>query len=521
MIYLLELDAYDDTGEEPVTRTLRFGSEGYVTEPGDTPANAYYEARLIDPGNVERSIYAPGQAFGGVSVGRGDILLANADDGLADLKAYALDGRAVRLFALASRTAPFADARLVFAGIVAYPTWSWSQLRLVVRDRLGELDRPLQTNLYAGTTTAGGMDEAEGRPEDLKDSPKPIREGFVENALGIAANVFDGIYDLNDGPVDAVSAAYDGGSPLAFDDDYATIALLRAASLGSGEYATCLAAGKARLGSEPDFDVTFDFTVGATSAHRTAAQVALRLLTDRLGIGTADIDVGSFDALDLANDAEIGFEAQAGERGHDAVQRVLASVGAALIEIDGRYTVLRFEAPSGTPVAVLDSSVGLELDEGSGIEVLPTGDDGRGVPAWRVALDYRPVWHVQDAGRLAGGVGEERKAFVGRAFRQSVWEDAAIVTKHPLSPTLSAETLLVDAAAAAAEATRRGALYGVARDRLLVPLSADLDELATIRLGSVVELRFRRFGMAAGKSFRVIGRIDELARNLITLDLWG
>ncbi len=112
-------------------------------------------------------------------------------------------------------------------------------------------------------------------------------------------------------------------------------------------------------------------------------------------------------------------------------------------------------------------------------------------------------------------------AFLGRGLRQTVWENTAVKTKHLLSPSLSADTLLVDAAEAASEATRRGALYGVARDRLLVPLFAGLPELVGIGLGSVVELRLDRFGLSAGKSFRVIGRVDELARNLVILDLWG
>ena len=52
-------------------------------------------------------------------------------------------------------------------------------------------------------------------------------------------------------------------------------------------------------------------------------------------------------------------------------------------------------------------------------------------------------------------------------------------------------------------------------------LGLDPDLLSTIDLGTVVRLTLPRFGMSAGRDFRVIGLQPDFRLGVIDLTLWG
>src|SRR5690606_28518800 len=115
--------------------------------------------------------------------------------------------------------------------------------RLRLYDRRLELDKPVQTNRYGGTTTAGGIaDHLADGTADMKDRPKPFVCGKVLNIAPITVNPFDLIYQVSDGEVSAITV-YDGRVALTLTEDYATVALLQAATIPPGKYGTCLAEG--------------------------------------------------------------------------------------------------------------------------------------------------------------------------------------------------------------------------------------------------------------------------------------
>src|SRR5690554_1359231 len=102
----------------------------------------------------------------------------------------------------------------MFVGTIEQAEFTWKRVVLRIRDRLAELDEPIQTTDYAGTTIAGGMDEAEGRPEDVKDRPKPLLYGVGKNLPAVAANMFDHIYEVASNGVASIDAVYDRGVAL-------------------------------------------------------------------------------------------------------------------------------------------------------------------------------------------------------------------------------------------------------------------------------------------------------------------
>ena len=95
----------------------------------------------------------------------------------------------------------------------------------------------------------------------------------------------------------------------------------------------------------------------------------------------------------------------------------------------------------------------------------------------------------------------------------------AHVTGNLRAPEITIESCFAFEADAIAEANRRQALYGARRDRYQIKLHVSVTD--GVELGSVVQLQLPRLGLAAGKPFVVIGRIDEYVEDTVTLDVWG
>lgn len=164
-------------------------------------------------------------------------------------------------------------------------------------------------------------------------------------------------------------------------------------------------------------------------------------------------------------------------------------------------------------------------------ERVESGDDNKGVPAWKVIVRYDQLDVVQQSGDLFGVVTENdpiRVQYLATEWRQASAENAGILTQWPNAPTLTVDTRLVLQADAQAEASRLLALYSVQRDiwRITVPMS--LDPEADPGIGEIAELtsRYGRMGFGleegAGQVHRVIGRVDDFddVPSLI-LTLWS
>lgn len=512
-IYLVEIDAYDTS-----LITLRYSKSGYNTAPSDTPASTHYLGRIISPGNFQRSLFGDGKTYGEAQAGYGYVELNNADGGLDALIDYGFAGRQIRVKTLADTTAALATATTIFSGTVEQPEFDFDTVRFRIRDRMDRLRTPIQETLYAGTTIAGGMNEAEGRPDDLQGKPKPLLFGKGFNIPAVAANAFDLIYQIHDGALQSVDAVRDQGVALTFAANYTTLALLRAASIPAGQYGTCLAAGLIRLGSTPAGQITVDATEGANSAARTAGQVTVRILT-KIGLTSGDYSSSSITALDSSNSAEIG--AWIGTDVTDALSvigRVLSSIGASIApDANGVFEVARLVAPTGTPVAEYDETV--IIKDAAPIERIATGDDGSGVPCWRVFLKYKPMWEVQTGGDLAASVSAANAALWGTEYRQVSATDTGILTKYPEAPEMAFETLLISDSAAQTEANRLRDLYKVRRDYFRVSIPAEVGR--THKLGDVIRLKIARFGLSSGKLFTVLGIINDFDDELIELEVWG
>lgn len=519
LIYLVEIDGWS-LSNNSVT-TFRYATQDFTTRSIDSPSNAFFENRISLPGDYSRSLFSDGRTNGVATIGVGAIELINPDGALDELENYAFDGRKLRIRSMEPDAPIYAKAALLFDGTMQQAEITYRKVIFQIRDRLAELESPLQETLYAGTTISGGLDEAEGLEEDLKGRAKPLCFGAPLNVPGVKSNSFDDIYDLSDTGLSAISVVRDSGVELtASGSDYSSIAALRAASVSSGQYATQLNEGRIKLGAAPIGQITVNPVKGANTSDRTAGQVGRAILLQMGMVEDTDFKSSDIADLDALNSAEIGYWVGADEvSGLDTISAVLNSVGATISpDRLGVYRISRHSEPIGEPELTIDGSDIIEKS-GLGLERLATNDQGSGVPAWRINLRYAHNPTTLNVSELESSVSNEFEAFSSQEWRTEVAESVGVKTAHLLSPELTFDTYLISKTAAATEAARLLDLYSVPRFRFRVPVRSALVE--RIDLGAVVRLKFGRFGLSAGKDFRVIG-IDENFKTARTvLDLWG
>lgn len=492
------------------TTILRLATHTIATSPTDNPPNAIYAGRITEAGSFSKSLISQGR-LGRASDSWGFITLANADGGLDPWLDYGFAGRAFALKALAKKGDPVSSATTLFRGTIAALESgnAADTLQLRIRDRLTELQVPVLTVRYAGTSTSGGAG-IEGEA-DLKSTIKPRVFGSVVNIQPKVANQYDLIYQVSIKAVSSITA-YDGAAALTNVGDHADLATLLAATVAPGEYATCLVFGLFRLGGTPALTVTADVTEDAGDI--SAAGIVSRIL-DAIGISLSDRDAASFTALAAFNSAPIGLYVDAETTALDLIGQVLGSIGAAIVSsADGLFQVFGLPPPVGSLPPELTLR---DLAQG-GTFAFGIGPDAAGVPAWNVTLNYGKVWTTMNEGQINGVVDLARRTYLGSQWRQASAQNSTVKIKNPLASQLTIDTLLTSQGDAETEANRLLGLYSVRRDLISFPTAIDR---APYELGDRVTVTMPRFGYDSGKVVFVVGKHIDADKGTVTLDLWG
>lgn len=501
-IYLVEAVAAVDAAGTLATQRFTTASIGYATGPAETPANAVYDPCIKQVGYLERAV-----TVGASRVGYGELTLATSGhlDGLLD---YGFDGQAVTIRSGPVGGAYPADYPVKLRAMAEQPEFVGLTMRLRLRDRLAELERPLQTSRYGGTNALpAGTD---GTADDRKGQPKPRIYGAVKNVAPVLVNTSRLIYQIHDGALQAVGAVYDRGAALTAGTAYTSESDMQTNAPSAGQYRVWLAGGMFRLGSLPTGQVTADATEGAAAANRYAGALLSRI-AQQMGLTSGEVSAADVSALDTAAPYELGAAVQGDETALAVMSRIAESVGAWFgFDRLGVLRMGRLVAPSGTPAT--------DLTEISITSLERVAQDA--LPVWRVVLGWGRNETVQ-AGDLAGSVTAARRAWLAEAVRTTAAEDAAVKNRYKLAGELRRDTLLVTQANADTEAARLLALYKVRRDTFKVRARLSADEVESIDLGQVVRLTWHRYGLASGRLFVVTGLRQDFERDAVEVTLWG
>lgn len=531
MIFLVELVTHDGVS----AGVIPLATDGYTTRPTDSPPNKFYMPRLKagGAGSISRFMFASGTTGGPSQVGHGAILAINGRPyGGTELidNWVGLSFRTATIKSLETTAQPLSQAvvRAIATCEQLVSTDALDGFDVGLHDRLSDLDRPLQTNAYAGTTTSSGLG-IEGEA-DLQDQVKPKVWGKQNNVNCVPVNVYDLLFQVNDGPVTSI-AVYDGGLALTGVGDFGSVSALVAASVLPGRYATCLALGVFKTGGQPAGTITADVVEGATIGARTAGQIASRMFTwfqVQNPTLTATLAPGMAAAMDALNDAEVGITITGEETFLAALARLLTSVGGYCLPQVTSASLFNLGRFNGPAVSAADT---FELDGSLGgpPQRVETGADGRGIPAYRVIVKYDHIGVSQTGDALFGNVTPARRAYLKDEWRQVIAEDLDVLTQFPDAPVITIETCLLSQVEAQAEADRLLALHSVLRDCYVIKQAMeDEDPLAPWEIGTTQELISKdgRMGLGTesgeGKNFIVIGREDDFSEPpIVTMTIWG
>jgi hypothetical protein len=510
------------TDELEDNATFRASDRGYVADPGDPGRQMVYPPLLETAFEADREIdLDPTRPAAGFSWGT--VRLANPDsrwNGVVE--GYVNDGRRLRIL-FGAKTydetrglhvdPPGDELTEVFTGI--QQPWSLGEhtLDIPIRDAGYEIEVPVQGGVYTGAGGANGTPDMTGLsiPRARGGTPSdPIR-----NVSPVLIDPTGRIYQYTDGAGRVVALYERGAAVFSYAGDFASYAALVAASVPSGSYATCNARGLIRLGAvavgQVTADVTGDFP--AAGGVSTVAGLALRTLTDDLGIDPVWIDTAAFLGLDAACPYAAGYWIGTEPRDGAAVLGdILGSIGAKLTT--GRNGKLRPFLPgpptTGTRPVVTYTAAQI-------VSMVPRPlPASLSPPAYRWRVGYQRNHSVQ-AGDLSPLAGDARRQFLANEFRYASWIDVGLLSSYrrPNDPA-PLPTVLLDRADAQAVADQLGSAWGVRR-RLydvtlwLTPLEREI--------GDPIVVQYPLDDFGGGKLCTVVGDRVRSGDSTVTLQI--
>lgn len=540
---LIEVKAYSGSAE--VTRYL--STNVYNTGPAETPASQVYEPRLI--GDLIFTYEMSESLSGQTSISWGGIEIENGDGALDSWINDGWDGRDITL-KLGDPTQAISTFSTIMTGKVSrLAVENDSTLTLYIRDRLLQLDIPIQSSLL----TSG----------ERINEPKPLCMGKVRNIEPILINPTQLIYQVHDGSISQIEKVYDGGVLLNYQSTTLTSAIsavqttfvvasssgfsasgilriddefITYTSVASNVFSGCVrgyastaaahSAGAAVDGS----DVVYwpeagEFILGATPVYAIACDAKgaltgstyiedpgelMRYIVSDIGplADPGDLDTTALAALDTAAPYPHGIYLRDRQNMLDVLEWVASSIGAWFgFNRSGDFTCGVFTAPSGT------ADYDITADDIVGDIEIEVQD----VPRWRSRLGYQRHWMIQTRDQLATSVTSARASELAEEYRVTEDNDTTVQTKYLTARDPEMETSLIDVSSDAdAEVQRRQTLYGV--QRFIYSIECYFDSF-TLELGDVVSLTDDRYSLSATK-FRVIGIEEFPVTGRVRMRLW-
>lgn len=453
-----------------VGTTLNIATEPFGTSASDTPADTWFRGRLASL-SFRRSLNN-GTDFSGVILGDGELTIDNTDGRYDDLLFQGIAGATVTI-KVGKAGSPFKSWFTILSGTARAATFDDDLVHIQIRDDSYRLDVPLQTTLFTGSGGLEGGDAITGKP-------LPLLLGYGNNVAPVQLDATDLTYMITGGAMDGVFSVRDDGGELTLDTDYATYALLVAATVAPGYCATCLAAGVIRTGSIPVGQLTASAATYRSSGKSYLSAIVRGVLEDIAGL--TRFDDATFTALASAYPDDHGWWYSENEAPTiaqamtDLLGGVLGYVG---FRRGGSCFVGVVDVPDADPVA--NYGIGKMFD--LVLDALPSGLTP---PSWRRRLNYFRNFTIQTTLVGSADPSWSQPGMTATAADATVKNDFALAQDPP-----PADTSMVDATAAEAEVLRQLDLVKGKRPWR----RATLPRLAiTVEIGDIVELAPDRLG---------------------------
>lgn len=508
-VLLVELTGFTDASTAVV---YRYSTGAYSTLPSDTPANAWFDPRVIDPGSITRSVPTE-RNTPRAEVGYGLIRIANIDGALDTTfggGAVSFRERQARVLRVREGAA-YSTAEVLLVATIAQIELSDTEITVSVKDPSYRLASAHITATYGGTNVLpAGVDGV----DDLRGKVKPALYGRALKIRPPQVNTSRLIYQISTRPLVSVDGVYDGGAPYSAGATYTDEAEMQANAPAAGQYRAWLAGGMIRLGTAPTLGLTVDATADS-AANSTPGHLLRRMALDR-GFVTGDINAADLTALDAASSAVCGVWIDDSRTTLDAMDLIARSCGAVYwFDRLGQLRMRQLSLPGAAEaVAVAPWSA-------QSVTQVMSGED---VPTQTVRIRYARYGVTQGANEVAGSVTQADRADLAQEWRVAQASATPSPNPHARLLTVERDTALTTTTAADAEATRVQALLAAPR-RTHRAVGVQLSDALVLALDlmAVVELRWRRYGFdpVTGTPRRVIGLTTYLRDLRADLTLWG
>lgn len=476
--------------------------------------NGHYFGRLINA-QYSENLWQPQQTRGARDIAHGVVTLANGDGGLDSLLDYSMDNGAVQVMRSNVDTGS-ATFSIILLGKMEQMVLDESAASVYVRENGYQLLTSALPARYDGSNTGSPLSGIEGTADDLKGSPKPMVVGQVFNITPKLVNTALLVYQVDGqrGMIGSWSATvYDKRSALTQGSDYTDQADMEANAPTTGQVRWWPAGGCFRLGSAPDGVITADvINPGKSSGTFTNVASQVSNAIARLATGSSTISFGVTMSTGSATQ-DVGIYLTEDRTAFDAINEVLGSINAGWVWL--------IAGPEAYQLGSGFSVISRFLDETQVIgevQRVQSGDDDRGVPAWKVTVRYQKNYTVLNEADLAG-VAAEDIAFCAQEYRSVTSEDSSVLDQYPRAVEIVVDSLMVNESDAQDEADRLLDLYKVRRDIILVRVP--LEGFSTWAIGQALTFTYPRFGYDSGKDFQIIGREFDAKAGTVTLTLWG
>lgn len=435
---------YGTDSETLEEKVIRVTTARHYTAPNN---GALYSPHLKSVMNFDEQLFSKGSTSGEARVGVGEVILENTDAEFDSYRKFAFDGRNIEVYLLQTEFDAPTEANIFFRGTIFYAEFAFSQISIYIKNRLEILSPLIQASTFAGTNNGGNVGY-EGNETDLKGKTKPMVWGTCLNVppapINKSMQMFAVNYD-NEGnrkPVAMFFNVADKGGALLFEGDVADIATLHAATVSSGFYKTCLAEGAFKVGRVPQGEVTCD-VAEVLGEDSSAPRTVMRILEQCYGlVSGVDFDGADLERVHQLNRTACGYYVDEEVEGLTVITDLLGSIGAWIVpDRLGIFRSGRFDLPTeaDAPVATFDDNLIL-MDS---LVRLPTGDQGRGIPAKSYTLAHSKLWKVLPKSETLVSVDDDLREYYANEFRHAQANDYSIAQLHPLAPDLSDESLMV------------------------------------------------------------------------------
>ena len=278
-------------------------------------------------------------------------------------------------------------------------------------------DKDVLTANYAGTGSAEG-------DTDLAGKIKPLVLGWAKNAEPLLINAVDSVYQFSAyGPIEAVTTLFERGSDFgAAAANYASYALLVAATIAPGKWATCLAQGMIRLGAPAAGVITGDIkghAIAGTTPRLSGSVITA--LAGIAGIDMARIETQTLAAMDLATPYPINIVLTDQTKFADVARRIaLPCNHQAGISLLGNFFVTEV-ALGNAPDLTLDAQ-GMALPQ-----LVETTEQDVSVPYHKTIMGANRAWRVHSADEIAfsAPIIAKGRYNAGTTYREGNWVDLA------------------------------------------------------------------------------------------------